>query len=56
MGLDFKTDVGHFFNRTDMAMSAAEAGVGIAVARMRKMNVLLKKKLSKKQREKKPKH
>lgn len=34
MGLDFKTDVGHFFNRTDMAMSAAEAGVGIAMARM----------------------
>ncbi|MBE4540113.1 LysR family transcriptional regulator, partial [Vibrio parahaemolyticus] len=24
----------HFFNRTDMAMSAAEAGVGIAMARM----------------------
>ncbi|MFH4815364.1 LysR substrate-binding domain-containing protein [Vibrio alginolyticus] len=34
MGLDFKTDIGHFFNRTDMAMSAAEAGVGIAMARM----------------------
>ncbi|MHA2768318.1 LysR substrate-binding domain-containing protein [Vibrio harveyi] len=34
MGLDFKTDSGHFFNRTDMAMSAAEAGVGIAMARM----------------------
>ncbi|HHC7355354.1 TPA: LysR substrate-binding domain-containing protein [Vibrio campbellii] len=34
MGFDFKTDVGHFFNRTDMAMSAAEAGVGIAMARM----------------------
>ncbi|WP_440887323.1 LysR substrate-binding domain-containing protein [Vibrio sp. WZ-1] len=34
MGLDFKTDLGHFFNRTDMAMSAAEAGVGIAMARM----------------------
>lgn len=34
MGLNFKTDVGHFFNRTDMAMSAAEAGVGIAMARM----------------------
>ncbi|MGR5246079.1 LysR substrate-binding domain-containing protein [Vibrio sp. PNB23_22_6] len=34
MGLDIKTDVGHFFNRTDMAMSAAEAGVGIAMARM----------------------
>ncbi|MDF5415255.1 LysR substrate-binding domain-containing protein, partial [Vibrio parahaemolyticus] len=31
MGLDFKTDIGHFFNRTDMAMSAAEAGVGIAM-------------------------
>ncbi|PMJ89925.1 LysR substrate-binding domain-containing protein [Vibrio sp. 10N.261.55.A7] len=26
-------DKGHFFNRTDMAMSAAEAGVGIALAR-----------------------
>ncbi|ENA1150075.1 LysR family transcriptional regulator [Vibrio alginolyticus] len=34
MGWDFKTDIGHFFNRTDMAMSAAEAGVGIAMARM----------------------
>ncbi len=34
MGVDFKTDIGHFFNRTDMAMSAAEAGVGIAMARM----------------------
>ncbi len=34
MDLNFKTDVGHFFNRTDMAMSAAEAGVGIAMARM----------------------
>ncbi|WP_045499484.1 LysR substrate-binding domain-containing protein [Vibrio hyugaensis] len=34
MGLDFKTDSGHFFNRTDMSMSAAEAGVGIAMARM----------------------
>ncbi|MDF2155030.1 LysR substrate-binding domain-containing protein [Vibrio sp. CAU 1672] len=34
MGLDFKTEHGHFFNRTDMAMSAAEAGVGIAMARM----------------------
>ncbi len=28
-----KTDQGHFFNRTDMAMSAAEAGVGMAMAR-----------------------
>lgn len=34
MGFEFKTDVGHFFNRTDMALSAAEAGVGIAMARM----------------------
>ncbi|PFG46230.1 DNA-binding transcriptional LysR family regulator [Vibrio sp. ES.051] len=34
MGVDLKTDVGHFFNRTDMAMSAAEAGVGIAMARL----------------------
>lgn len=31
--LDFETHQGHFFNRTDMAMSAAEAGVGIALAR-----------------------
>ncbi|MCK6262985.1 LysR family transcriptional regulator [Vibrio sp. ZSDE26] len=28
-----QADKGHFFNRTDMAMSAAEAGVGIALAR-----------------------
>ncbi|MGF1753129.1 LysR substrate-binding domain-containing protein [Vibrio makurazakiensis] len=32
-GLKFETEQGHFFNRTDMAMSAAEAGVGIALAR-----------------------
>lgn len=32
--LDFETNRGHFFNRTDMAMSAAEAGVGIALARV----------------------
>lgn len=32
-GLDIPFDKGHFFNRTDMAMSAAEAGVGIALAR-----------------------
>jgi len=31
--LDFNTQQGHFFNRTDMAMSAAEAGVGVALAR-----------------------
>ncbi|UPQ87384.1 LysR substrate-binding domain-containing protein [Vibrio sinaloensis] len=31
---DFATHQGHFFNRTDMAMSAAEAGVGIALARV----------------------
>ncbi len=31
---DIETHRGHFFNRTDMAMSAAEAGVGIAMARM----------------------
>lgn len=31
--LSFETNQGHFFNRTDMAMSAAEAGVGIALAR-----------------------
>ncbi|MBN3493898.1 LysR substrate-binding domain-containing protein [Vibrio neptunius] len=32
--LKFETHSGHFFNRTDMAMSAAEAGLGIALARM----------------------
>lgn len=32
--LSLPTERGHFFNRTDMAMSAAEAGVGIAMARM----------------------
>lgn len=32
--LGFETNRGHFFNRTDMAMSAAEAGVGIALARV----------------------
>jgi DNA-binding transcriptional LysR family regulator len=31
--LDIETNRGHFFNRTDMAMSAAEAGVGVALAR-----------------------
>ncbi|MDE1236443.1 LysR substrate-binding domain-containing protein [Vibrio aestuarianus] len=34
MGVDIATQQGHFFNRTDMAMSAAEAGVGVAMARM----------------------
>ncbi|NIY92507.1 LysR substrate-binding domain-containing protein [Vibrio diazotrophicus] len=33
MGVEISTLKGHFFNRTDMAMSAAEAGVGIAMAR-----------------------
>ncbi len=33
MGVQLSTHKGHFFNRTDMAMSAAEAGVGIAMAR-----------------------
>lgn len=33
MGIEISTLKGHFFNRTDMAMSAAEAGVGIAMAR-----------------------
>lgn len=33
MGIEISTHKGHFFNRTDMAMSAAEAGVGIAMAR-----------------------
>lgn len=32
-GVEIKVNQGHFFNRTDMAMSAAEAGVGIAMAR-----------------------
>lgn len=32
--LNYETNQGHFFNRTDMAMSAAEAGVGIALARV----------------------
>ncbi|CAH0537145.1 LysR substrate-binding domain-containing protein [Vibrio marisflavi] len=32
-GLDVPFNKGHFFNRTDMAMAAAEAGVGIALAR-----------------------
>lgn len=34
MGLHLPERRDHFFNRTDMAMSAAEAGVGIAMARM----------------------
>lgn len=33
MGVEISTLKGHFFNRTDMAMSAAEANVGIAMAR-----------------------
>lgn len=33
MGFTMQADQGHFFNRTDMAMSAAEAGLGIAMAR-----------------------
>lgn len=33
MGISITALQGHFFNRTDMAMSAAEAGVGIAMAR-----------------------
>jgi LysR family transcriptional regulator, glycine cleavage system transcriptional activator len=33
MRLDIPAYQGHFFNRTDMAMSAAEAGLGIAMAR-----------------------
>ncbi|MFM2589104.1 LysR substrate-binding domain-containing protein [Vibrio sp. TBV020] len=36
--LQFNTNQGHFFNRTDMAMSAAEAGVGIALARSALLN------------------
>lgn len=33
MGIQIDSQRGHFFNRTDMAMAAAEAGVGIAMAR-----------------------
>ncbi|MDC0609163.1 LysR substrate-binding domain-containing protein [Vibrio sp.] len=33
MRMDIPAHQGHFFNRTDMAMSAAEAGLGIAMAR-----------------------
>ncbi|MGB1322141.1 MAG: LysR substrate-binding domain-containing protein [Vibrio gallaecicus] len=33
MNLEFDTNRGHFFNRTDMAMAAAEASVGVALAR-----------------------
>ena len=33
MNIDFDTNRGHFFNRTDMAMAAAEASVGVALAR-----------------------
>nr|WP_171736411.1 LysR substrate-binding domain-containing protein [Vibrio sp. 99-70-13A1] len=33
MNIDFETNRGHFFNRTDMAMAAAEASVGVALAR-----------------------
>ncbi len=33
LGFDVPADQGHFFNRTDMSMSAAEAGLGIAMAR-----------------------
>lgn len=33
MGIKADSQQGHFFNRTDMAMAAAEAGLGIAMAR-----------------------
>ncbi len=33
LGFEVPAHQGHFFNRTDMAMSAAEAGLGIAMAR-----------------------
>lgn len=33
MGIKADSHQGHFFNRTDMAMAAAEAGLGIAMAR-----------------------
>ncbi|MDN3610789.1 LysR substrate-binding domain-containing protein [Vibrio ostreicida] len=42
--LHFDTQQGHFFNRTDMAMSAAEAGVGVALARVALLGDALKQK------------
>jgi LysR family transcriptional regulator, glycine cleavage system transcriptional activator len=33
MNIQAQSNQGHFFNRTDMAMAAAEAGLGIALAR-----------------------
>ncbi|UTV30699.1 LysR substrate-binding domain-containing protein [Photobacterium atrarenae] len=33
MGLQANSQKGHYFNRTDMAMAAAEAGLGVAMAR-----------------------
>lgn len=33
MDIEAESNQGHFFNRTDMAMAAAEAGLGIALAR-----------------------
>lgn len=38
MNVPLASHKGHFFNRTDMAMSAAEAGVGIALARTALLN------------------
>lgn len=37
-GIAIDYQAGHFFNRTDMAMAAAEAGVGIAMARSALIN------------------
>lgn len=42
--IDLDVRRGHFFNRTDMAMAAAEAGIGVALAR----KALLKNELSEK--------
>ncbi|WP_114786495.1 LysR substrate-binding domain-containing protein [Vibrio tetraodonis] len=36
--LELDVGQGHFFNRTDMAMAAAEAGVGVALARKALLN------------------
>ncbi len=33
MKITANSQQGHYFNRTDMAMAAAEAGLGVAMAR-----------------------
>ncbi|CAM3645957.1 LysR substrate-binding domain-containing protein [Vibrio aquimaris] len=42
--LELDVSQGHFFNRTDMAMAAAEAGVGVALARKALLNDEIKQK------------